>query len=126
MAGMSFQGKHQLKGVKWGPGPSSNSKHWPKIHQKQAVKSQTPLSEADLYHNPDPLFRLIGKPNESEVFVDGKKVTALIDSGSQISSISCSLAKTIKLEIKSLKTILDLEATGGFPVPYLGYIEIHF
>ena len=48
-----------------------------------------------------------------------------MDSGAQISSITISLAKTLKLEIKSLKTILDLEGTGGSLVPYLGYIEMH-
>ena len=66
------------------------------------MKSKRFLSEADLYHNPDPLFRLIGELNESEVFIDGKKVTALIDSGVQISSFKISLAKALKLEIKSL------------------------
>ena len=35
-----------------------------------------------------------------------------------------SLAKTLKLDIKNLKTILDLEATGGLQIPYLGYIEM--
>ena len=85
---------------------------------KQSVKPVTPLNEADLYHNPDPLFRLIGTPNESELFVDGEKVTVLTDSGAQISSISTTSANTLKLKIKSLKPILDLKATGGSRVPY--------
>ena len=89
------------------------------------MKPGTPLSEADLYHHPDPLYRLIGEPNESEVFVDGEKVTALIDSGAPISSIMSSLAKTLNLEIKNVKAILDLEATQGLQVPYLGYIEMY-
>ena len=33
------------------------------------------------------------------------------------------LVKTLKLELKNLKTILDLEATRGLQVPYLGYLE---
>ena len=87
------------------------------------MKSKRFLSEVDLYHNPDTLFRLIGEPNELEVFVDREKVTALIDFRAQISSIAISFPRTLKLEIKNLKTVLDLEATGGLQVPYLGYIE---
>ena len=78
------------------------------------MKSERFLSEVHLYHNPDPPFRLVGKPNESEVFIDNRKVAALVDSGVQLSSISISLAKILELEVKSLRTILDLEGTGGF------------
>ena len=110
--------------MEWGPGPSRNIRHWPKTHQRQTVKSEISLSEVDLYHNPEPLFRLIGEPIESAVFVDGEKVTALIDSVAQISSITISLARTLKLEIQNLETILDLEATGGLQVLHLGYVEM--
>ena len=88
------------------------------------MKSKRFLSEVDLHYNPDPLSGLIGEPNESEVFVDREKVTALINSWAQISSIIISLARALKLEIKNLRTILDLEATGGLQVPYLGYVEM--
>ena len=121
---MSIQGKLQLEGVEWGPGPSRNSKNQPKIQQKQAMKSERFLSEVDLYNNPDPLFRLIGEPNESEVFIDDKKVLALIDLRAQFSSVTISLAKMLKLEIKSFKNIQDLEGTGGLSIPYLGYIKM--
>ena len=68
------------------------------------------LSEVDLYHNPDPLFRLSGKPNESEVFIDDRKVAALIDSGCNFLQLQLVWQK-LQLEIKSLKIILDLEGT---------------
>ena len=41
------------------------------------MKSERFLSEVDLYHNPDPLLRLVGKPNESEVFIDDRKVAGI-------------------------------------------------
>ena len=47
----------------------------------------------ELYHNPDPLYRLIGEPNETSVIVENQKVKGLIDSGAQISSISNNLQK---------------------------------
>ena len=48
---------------------------------------------------------------------------ALVDSGSQISTISESVAKLLGLKVKSLKNILDIEGTGGIKVKYKGYVE---
>ena len=56
------------------------------------------LRQSDLYHNPDPLFQLVGEVNESTVLVEGQKARALIDSGSQLSSISLAWVKKIKIE----------------------------
>ena len=78
----------------------------------------------DLYHNPDPLVRLIGEPNETPVIIENSKVKGLVDSGAQISSISDKFAKLLKLQVHSLETLLDLEPTGGGSVPYDGYVEV--
>ena len=75
------------------------------------------------YHNPDPLVRLIGTPNESQIEVEGVPITALIDSGANLSAITKSFAEELQLEIKGLQTILDIEPTGGGRVPYHGYVE---
>ena len=75
------------------------------------------------YHNPDPLVRLIGTPNESRVEVKGVPITALIDSGANLSAITKSFAEKLQLEIKGLQTILDIEPTSGGQVPYHGYVE---
>ena len=42
----------------------------------------------ELYHNPDPLVRLIGKANETNVIIENQEVKGLIGSGAQVSSIS--------------------------------------
>ena len=52
----------------------------------------------ELYHNPVPLYRLIGEPNETSIIVENQKITGLIDSGTQISSISDKFAKELELE----------------------------
>ena len=78
----------------------------------------------DLYHNPDPLVRLIGEPNETPVIIENSKVKGLVDSGAQISSISDKFAKLLELQVHSLETLLDLEPTGGGSVPYDGYVEV--
>ena len=78
----------------------------------------------DLYHNPDPLIRLIGEPNEAPVIIENVEVKGLVDSGAQISSILDKLAKHLELKIHKLGTLLDLEPTGGGVVPYEGYVEL--
>ena len=75
------------------------------------------------YHNPDPLFWLIGEANETEVVLNQTKLKALVDSGSQISTLTETLAKLMGLKIKSLKNILEIEGTEGKKVKYKGYIE---
>ena len=72
------------------------------------------------YHNPDPLVRLIGTPNESRVEVEGVPITALIDSGANLSAITKSFAEELQLDIKELLTILDIEPTGGVECPTMG------
>ena len=52
------------------------------------------LRQSDLYHNPDPLGRLVGETNESNVIVEGWKTRALLDSGSQSLAISRAWVKT--------------------------------
>ena len=78
----------------------------------------------DLYHNPNPLVRLIGEPNEASIIVENFKVEGLVDSGAQISSISDKFTKLLKLKIHTLDTLLDLEPTGGGTIPYEGYVEV--
>ena len=75
------------------------------------------------YHNPDPLVRLIGEANEAPAIVEGIPITSLVDSGACMSAMVKSFAKELQLEIKPLKTILDIEGRGGGAVPYHGYVE---
>ena len=56
------------------------------------------LRQSNLYHNLDPLFRLIGEINEFTVLVEGQKARVLIDSGSPLSSILVAWVKKIKIE----------------------------
>ena len=78
----------------------------------------------EFYHNPDPLVRLIGEANETDIIIENKRVKGLIDSGAQVSSISDTFTSKLGLKIKQLNTLLDLEPTGGGQVPYDGYVEL--
>ena len=75
------------------------------------------------YHNPDPLVRLIGEANKAPAVVEGVPITSLVDSGACMSAMVKSFAEELQLEIKPLKTILDIEGMGGGVVPYHGYVE---
>ena len=87
------------------------------------VKRDT-VALRDLYHNPDPLFRLIGESNETKLIIENKTIKGLVDSGAQVSSISDTLAKKLGLQIQKLETLLELEPTGGGTVPHDGYVKV--
>ena len=67
---------------------------------------------------------MVGEANESKVIVEGQETRALLDSGSQLSAITWTWVKKLKLEPKQLQYILQIEGSGGLEVPYLGYVEI--
>ena len=66
------------------------------------------LRQNDLYHNPDPLFRLVGEVNETIVLLEGQVARPLIDSGSQLSSISLAWVKKLNLRPQQLWSILQI------------------
>ena len=50
------------------------------------------------FFNPDLIANLVGWSNEAPVIVDGQKVTALIDLGAQVSSVSSGFCKWMTLK----------------------------
>ena len=49
--------------------------------------------------NSDPIACLVGHSNEAPVILDGERMTALIDSGVQVSSISSQFCEDLTLQI---------------------------
>ena len=68
---------------------------------------------------------MIGKRNESKVIVYGKEYPGLLDAGAQMSTITISQARKMKLKIESFDKLLDIEGSGGVSVPYIGYVEVN-
>ena len=123
-ARMPHPGKLKLEGATEGQ-PSSRRESRPGVSLiKSCIKNDSALlKQTDLYLNPDPLTRLIGTVNETQIEIKNQKFTALIDSGTQISQLTDSLVKALGLKMKMLNEILPLDGAGGIDVPYLGYVE---
>ena len=98
----------------------------PKLTLKKAAKKrgQQEVAPAPLL-NPDLIVQLVGCSNEVPVVIDGQEVTALIDSGPQVLSISIQFCKDLTLPIQPLGQLLELEGTGGAAIPYLGVVEVN-
>ena len=52
-------------------------------------------------------------------------MTALIDSGAQVSTISTGFCKLLTLEVHPLGLLLELEGTRDSAIPYLRYVEVN-
>ena len=58
------------------------------------------------------------------MLVNGKLTHALLDTGSQITTISVSLARECNCEILPLEHLITVRTAGGNELPYLGFSEI--
>ena len=80
---MSNFRKLELEGTSGSCSPLKSWKSW--LHSYTNPKSKsiiyTILRWSYLYHNPDPLFRLVGEAYKSTVIVEGQEARALLDSG---------------------------------------------
>ena len=127
MEGVSGSGKPEVEGASRGCSFLEVSRrYWYGPNSKSRIQTviSKNLRQRDLYHNPDLLGRLVGEVNESKVIIEGQETRALLDTGSQLSSISWTWVKKLNLEPKQLQSILRIEGLGGLEVPYLGYVEV--
>ena len=73
--------------------------------------------------NPESVARLIGRRNEGPIILEDKPLTALIDSGASVTTITEGCCQDLGLQIKPLDDLLHVEGTSGHTVPYKGYVE---
>jgi len=69
---------------------------------------------------------VVGEVNESRVFLNDIPCTALIDTGSQVTTLSESFwnCQLVNCPIQPLDDIIEVEGAGGQKVPFLGFIEV--
>ena len=102
------------------PDPDPKPTHM-KVAKRKGWQHFSPIP----FLNPDPIACLIGCSNEAPVIIDGQEVTALIDLGAQVSSISAQFCKELTLQIQPLGQLWELEGMGGAAIPYLRFVEVN-
>ena len=75
--------------------------------------------------NPDPWARLIGRANEEKIIVNGNTVTALLDTGSQVTHISLDYCQAMGIPINPIEQLVYIEGAGGDAIEYVGFIEAY-
>ena len=101
-----------MEGFKWGHATSREGEG-PRDPQTKLNNHGAIKRGEGKYYNPDPLYQLIGRVNETKVKIDGCKVTGLIDLGANISSISKSFVDKLGLPCRQLQQLLEIEGLGG-------------
>ena len=66
---------------------------------------------------------VVGKANEVSLFVSGRQVLKLLDTGLMVSTMSHSLCSLLNLSIQPLDKVFQIKGAGGHEIPYLGIAE---
>ena len=67
--------------------------------------------------------KLVGRANEERIFINGQPVTALLDTGSQVTHVTHDFCLANGIEINPLSKLVNIEGTDGDSIEYLGYSE---
>lgn len=70
--------------------------------------------------------KLIGTKSTGQVTIQGKEFSCLLDTGSQVTTVTKSFYDEYlhEQQIKPLYNLLEVEGANGQSVPYLGYVEV--
>ena len=66
---------------------------------------------------------MIGRANEEQIVINGHPVTALLDTGSQVTHISEAFCQANSIQIHPLDKMVEIEGDWGDIIKYIGYIE---
>ena len=94
--------------------PTSPS-HSPTISKStnRVEKEMARSKPSSKFLNPGPWVRLIGRANEEKIKVNGHTVTALLDTGSQVTHISLEYCQAMGIPINTIEQLVNIEAAGG-------------
>lgn len=100
---------------------AEDSENVPKLQQKKEQRQQRKQAgNASLPKG------LIGAKYTASVLIDGQAYNCLLDTGSQVTTVSQSFYEDnlANLDIHPLGELLEVEAANGQTVPYSGFIEV--
>ena len=106
--------------------PTDLQSHSPCISKATNVGGKKLAGEnsSSKFLNPDPWTRLIGRANEERIIVYGKTVTALLDTGNQVTHISLDYCQAMGIPIHPINQLVKIEGAGGNAIEYVGFIEV--
>ena len=86
------------------------------------------VTESDMAKQKDPNHmgvweRLVGRANEENIYINGQPVTALLDTGSQLTHVSHDYCVANGIVIHPIAKLVNIEGTGGDSIDYVGYAE---
>ncbi len=117
-SGMNVEGDRERLKERW------RERERKKREKERDVKIKEVNPEAGFY-NPDAWARLVGKANTAPIYIDGKKCTALLDTGAQISFVSQQYCNQMGFEIHPIEKLIDFKGANGKDIDYLGYVEVN-
>ena len=82
---------------------------WTVHHRNFKEKEAEKLTKE--HNNPWP--KLIGRANEDQIMINGHPVTALLDTGSQVTHVSEAFCHANNFQIYPLDKLVEIEGTGG-------------
>ena len=65
---------------------------------------------------------MVGRANEDKIFINGQPVTALLDTGSQVTYASQDFCLANGIKINPINQLVNIEGMG-VTIEYIGYIE---
>ena len=87
------------------------------------MKACLPSNQCTVPENNNPWTKLIGRANEEQIMINGHPVTALLDTGNQVTHISEAFCHANNFQIHPLDKLVEIERTGGDLIKYIGYTE---
>ena len=70
--------------------------------------------------------KLVGRANEDKIFINGQPVTALLDTGSQVTSVSQDYCLANDIKINPIAQLVNIEGTGGTPLYMLDILKLRY
>ena len=92
---------------------------------RTSVKERPEVKKSSSKPKPE-RCKLVGQANEVEIYVNGNKCLALLDTGSMVTTVCEDFYnQTLKeeCEIQSLDTLLTVTGAGGHHLPYLAFVS---
>lgn len=95
--------------------------------QTEDLTTNKPLSPSSnsAQSKPNPVIELLGQINVSMSYLDGAPCLALVDTGSQVTTVSEGFYKEhlSSCPLQQIDEILKVEGANGQEVPFLGYLQ---